>query len=222
MAKTATPPAEDTPSTTRLSLVLPPLASPADVPSRLAEALGGADIAAVMASFATKDPRAVTAITRALADAVQPSGAALLVTADPGLAARGGADGVHLPYDETALREAIERSKDRIVGAGQLRSKDEAMTAGELGCDYVMFGEAYDRRGEIFVPPFELVCERAEWWATIFEIPVVVLARSLDEVAELAKTGADFIALDLASFGPAQPLGALISEANALLARRPA
>ena len=41
---------------------------------------------------------------------------------------------------------AIESLKpERIVGAGFLRTRDEAMTAGEMGADYVMFGEP--RRG---------------------------------------------------------------------------
>jgi thiamine-phosphate pyrophosphorylase len=206
-AETAHPPA-------RLTLVLPVIGRAGDIPQGLAEGLKGKDVAAVIASFANNDPREVSAFIKILAGAVQPSGAALLVTADPGLAARGGADGVHLPFEDTAIREALERSNGRMVGAGQLRSKDDAMTSGELGCDYVMFGESYDRRGEIFTPPFELVLDRTEWWSSIFEVPVVALARSLDEVGPLAEAGADFVALDAFAFAAPEGLAAVLNAAT--------
>jgi thiamine-phosphate pyrophosphorylase len=74
------------------------------------------------------------------------------------------------------------------------------MLAGETGADYVMFGEpaspgvreagSGSRR-----PSLEETLDRLEWWAHLVEIPCVGYAASLDEVAALAQTGADFIAL---------------------------
>lgn len=71
------------------------------------------------------------------------------------------------------------------------------MTAGELGADYVMFGEpdAAGRR-----PAFDTTLERTDWWAQLFEPPCVAFAASLDEVEALAEAGADFIAIDLLAF----------------------
>ena len=66
------------------------------------------------------------------------------------------------------------------------------MQAGELGVDYVMFGEA-DEEGETPTP--ELVAEFASWWAEIFEVPCVALAETEAAVATLAATGAEFVAL---------------------------
>ena len=56
---------------------------------------------------------------------------------------RGGADGVHLPgRDMGPLKRALTALKpERIVGAGDVRSRHDAMQAGETGVDYVMFGE---------------------------------------------------------------------------------
>ena len=63
------------------------------------------------------------------------------------LAARLGADGVHVAGAGEELDAAIKRLKpERIVGAGSLRTRDEAMTAGEMGADYVMFGEPREGR----------------------------------------------------------------------------
>jgi thiamine-phosphate pyrophosphorylase len=66
------------------------------------------------------------------------------------------------------------------------------MLAGEAGADYVMFGEP-DRNGRR--PSFNELQERLTWWAELFEIPCVAYAAGKDEVAPLAQTGADFIAL---------------------------
>ncbi len=81
---------------------------------------------------------------------------------------------------------------DRIAGAGGLRSRHDAMLAGESGADYVMFGEP-DRRGRRL--PFDELEERLLWWAELLEMPCVGYADHPDEVAPLARTGADFVAL---------------------------
>ena len=62
-----------------------------------------------------------------------------------------GVDGAHVTGAGEALAEALASlHPERIVGAGGLRSRDDAMTAGEVGADYVMFGEP---RRDGFVPP---------------------------------------------------------------------
>jgi thiamine-phosphate pyrophosphorylase len=81
---------------------------------------------------------------------------------------------------------------ERIAGAGGLRSRHDAMLAGEAGADYVMFGEP-DRNGRR--PRFEELQEHLTWWAELFEIPCVAYAAGKDEIAPLSRTGADFIAL---------------------------
>ena len=92
-----------------------------------------------------------------------------------------------------ALTAALDALKpDRIAGAGGLRSRHDAMLAGEAGADYVMFGEP-DRLG--VRPPLDALVERLEWWAEIFQPPCIGYAASLDEVSPLTQAGADFIAI---------------------------
>jgi thiamine-phosphate pyrophosphorylase len=81
---------------------------------------------------------------------------------------------------------------ERAIGVGGLRTKDDAMTLGEAGVDYLLFGEP---RPDGSVPALESVVERAGWWAEIFETPCVAFAPTLDAVPQLAATRAEFIAL---------------------------
>jgi thiamine-phosphate pyrophosphorylase len=80
---------------------------------------------------------------------------------------------------------------ERIVGAGRLRLRDDAMAAGEAGADYVLFGEPIHG----VAPPLEATLERLEWWAEIFQTPCVAYAAQAADVAPLAAAGADFVAL---------------------------
>ncbi len=115
---------------------------------------------------------------------------------DPRVVARLGLDGVHAQASDDlgALVEALK--PQRILGVGGLRSRHEAMEAGERDIDYVMFGEP---RPDGFVPPLAQTIERAEWWATIFNVPCVAYAPDLDSVAPLTATGSEFIAVALGS-----------------------
>jgi thiamine-phosphate pyrophosphorylase len=64
------------------------------------------------------------------------------------------------------------------------------MIAGELGADYVLFGEP-DANGHR--PSIDAVAERLDWWAELFEPPCIGYAASRDEAYEFARAGADFI-----------------------------
>ena len=111
------------------------------------------------------------------------------------LAVKIGADGAHLSGTQT-LRDAVPILKPKLIaGAGGLVTRDDAMFAGEAGADYVMFGEP-DAAGKS--PSFEAIVERVAWWAEIFEIPCVAFAETADQASELARAGADFIALGAA------------------------
>jgi thiamine-phosphate pyrophosphorylase len=182
----------------RLYLLTPVLRAADDVAPKLGQACATGAVAAVLLRFAPADERTLVNQIKTLVTVTQEHGAAALVAVDgevdlAAVAVRGGADGVHTQAGIAAVRDLRQRLKgDRIVGAGNLRSKHEAMETGEAEVDYVMFGEP---RPDGFVPPFDTVVERAAWWAEIFQIPCVAYAPSLDAVSELARTGAEFIAV---------------------------
>jgi thiamine-phosphate pyrophosphorylase len=176
----------------RFYLITPPVAETAALSSQLAVALAAGDVAAVLLRLAEADERSLINRAKALAPAVQDGGAALLLDGHVDLVARAGADGAHLT-GLSAFSAARDRLKpDRIAGCGGLATRHDAMTAADTGTDYVMFGEP-DASGQR--PSFAAIEERVAWWAEVFEIPCVGYAAGPDEVAPLAKAGADFIAL---------------------------
>ena len=214
----------------RLYLVTPPLGDPAAFAPSLDAALDAGDIAAVLLRFEPADERTLIDRIKSVAAAVQHRDVALILDGHPQLAARAGADGAHLT-GIAALRAAIGTLKpDRIAGAGGLRSRDDAMLAGETGADYVMFGEpppnppphAGQVRERAERPPFDLELDRLAWWAELFEPPCVGYAGSLDEVLPLAQVGADFIALGDWIWTHPQGPAAVVAEATGLLASSPA
>jgi thiamine-phosphate pyrophosphorylase len=176
----------------RLYLFTPQLDDPASFAADLDAALGAADIAAVLLRLADADERSLINHAKAVARAVQRRDVALLIDGQPEIAARAGADGAHLTGIEPFAAALALLKPDRIAGAGGLRSRHDAMLAAENGADYVMFGEP-DRRGHR--PAFADMEDRLVWWAELLEIPCVGYAGAADEVAKVARTGADFVAL---------------------------
>jgi thiamine-phosphate pyrophosphorylase len=207
------------PSSPRCSLYLiTPLLSAADANAFakvFAEVLDAAPLACALVRLAPGAQAHAKAIVAPLLRAAVAADCALLIENDVRLAARLGADGVHVTGASADLVAAIEGLKpNRIVGAGSLRLRDEAMTASELGADYVMFGEP--RRGARAMDLGSLA-ERVSWWAEIFETPCVAYADAISAASELARAGADFVALDKAIWSAVSPPEAA-RQAEALIA----
>jgi thiamine-phosphate pyrophosphorylase len=206
-------PAEPRRPARRLYLVTPQ--EPAGLADRLVQALGAADVAAVLLRLPVTDERAQINHAKALAPAVQDTGAALLLDGHPDLAARAGADGAHLD-GINALGAALPTLKPaRIAGCGGLATRHDAMLAAEAGADYVMFGEP-DVSGRR--PSFDAIAERVAWWAQVFEVPCVGFAASLEEVEPLAAAGADFVAVGDCVFDDARGGSAAVADAARRLA----
>jgi len=190
----------------QIYLVTPAVADVAAFRPSLDAALSAGEAACVLFTPAATDDQSAKKLIKEIAPAVQGRGAALLVAGWHAAIARAGADGVHLIDGSKGLAEALESFKpERIVGAGGIRSRHEAMTVAEAGADYVMFGEP---AGDGRLPPLEAVVERTTWWADLFEIPCVAFAPDLAAVPLLADAGADFVALGNAVWhhekGPAE------------------
>jgi thiamine-phosphate pyrophosphorylase len=199
---------------TRLYLILPPVTDVVQFKPRLAAALAAGDVACVLLRGAAGLD--VKRLAQALMPLVQERDAAFLVEDDARLAARIGADGVHIAYSADALESARSSlGPDAIVGAGGLTTRDAAMSAGEAGAAYVMFGEP---NADGTRPAPEHTFERIAWWAEIFSVPCVGYAGTLDAVGPLAEAGAEFVALADAVWehpdGPAEA----VRQTNAILA----
>lgn len=183
---------------TSLYLITPAISEAEALAPLLREACGAASVAAVLLRLAGDDERSLINKVKLLAPIAQEAGAALVVSA-PGdidiatLAVRGGADGVHVAGDITLARRLRQSLKpDMAVGCGGLKARHDAMEAGEALVDYVLFGEP---REDGSLPPMAAILDRAAWWAEIFQTPCVVYAPSLEDIAPLVATRAEFIAV---------------------------
>jgi len=191
----ARPETEPTRQTPRIYLLTPTLADDGEARA-LADVLRAAgrvaDVAAVLLKPGSGDGARQSERLRPLVAACHEIGAACLVEGNTALAIAIEADGAHLD-GLAALKGALPALRPHgIAGVGGLRTKHDAMSAGEGGADYVMFGEpdAIGRR-----QPFESTLERADWWVQLFEPPCVAYAQTLEEVDALVLAGADFIAV---------------------------
>ena len=203
----------------RLYLITPVLEDASFAP-QLSEACATGAVAAVLLRLAPADERTLINQVKALGPAAQDKGAALIITTDgkadlATVAARAGADGVHIPGDPAQVRELRDRLKsERAIGVGHIRTKDDAMTLGEAGVDYLLFGEP---RRDGSLPSLESVAERAAWWAEIFETPCAVYAPTIEAVETLAATNAEFVALGDAVWShPDGPAGGVKAAARIL------
>ncbi|MBN9450055.1 MAG: hypothetical protein ABS59_12205 [Methylobacterium sp. SCN 67-24] len=204
------------PPRTRLMLVTPPVLDPGAISFRLMQAFAGGDVAAVLLRLAPGDERSLTERVKALAPPVQAQNVALVVEASAQVASRGGADGVHVTEGVEAIADARSSLRqERIIGVGGLRSRHDAMDAGEAGVDYVMFGEP---RPDGSLPPLPAVIERASWWAEIFETPCIAYAPDAESVPALVETGAEFLALGAWLFAEGVDIRAEVAAADAAIA----
>lgn len=204
------------PDPARLYLVTPVLDDAGPFAPLLTAALDDAAVDCVLLRLGPQDAEARRAVASALCPTVQARGAACLVADDAQLAALVEADGAHIMGVGAGLDAALRSLKpSRIVGAGGLATRDDAMVAGEAGVDYVLFGAPLI---DGTVPPLDARVEHVGWWAEIFQVPCVAWAHDLDDVEPLAAAGADFIALSEVVWADPRGPAAALRDVGAVLA----
>ncbi|MEJ1158118.1 thiamine phosphate synthase [Prosthecomicrobium sp. N25] len=205
----------------RLYLVTPAAIDLATFPALLDEALGAVPVASLLVAPLGLSDMALQRVAEVLTPIGQRHDAAVLVRNDTRAAGRAKADGVHVDGSLAELKQAVEAFRPRsIVGAGGLKTRHDAMAAAETGADYVFFG-MIDRPEDPEAHPKSL--ELAGWWMPLFETPCVCLAGAdLASVAEVARTGADFVGLrDAVWAHEAGPAAALVEAARLIEAHTP-
>jgi thiamine-phosphate pyrophosphorylase len=200
----------------RLFLITPREIDLAVFPTLLETALAAGDVATLLIAVDGVSEAAIQRIAEVLVPIAAAHDVATLVVDDSRTMGRAKADGVHITTGETPLREAIAALAPRhIVGAGNLKSRHEAMAAGEAGTDYVMFGLLdLPETDEAHRKTLDL----GAWWAAVFEPPCVLLAgRTLASVRDCAMTGAEFVAVRAAIWEHEEGAAAAVRAANAVL-----
>ena len=188
----------------RLVLILPEGEDLAARAAMLEGALRGGDVASVILPQYGLDDGQFQKHAEALVAIVQQAGAAALVAGDTRVAGRAKADGIHVTGGLEELAEAVEKFTPKlIVGGGNATDRHKALEVGEVQPDYVFFGKI---GGDIKPEAHPKNLALAEWWASMIEIPCIVLGGTDPQSAlAVAESGAEFVAFDKAVFAdPAQ------------------
>ncbi|MDX0805280.1 thiamine phosphate synthase [Sinorhizobium medicae] len=200
----------------RLVLVAPDIPDGLERVKLVGDALKGGDVASVIVPQYGLSDADFQKHAEALVPMIQKAGAAALIEGDTRVAGRAKADGIHIAGAAAALAEAIERHAPKlIVGGGNATDRHHALEIGELRPDYVFFGRT---DGDIKSEAHPKNLALAEWWASMIEIPCIVMG-GMDPQSALAvaETGAEFVALRLAVFGEAEQAPSVVAAVNALL-----
>jgi thiamine-phosphate pyrophosphorylase len=209
----------------RLYLITPPriddLAAFGHV---LAQALDAGDVAALQIRLKDVDDEVIAAAVDALSPIAQARGVAVILNDRPDLAARLGCDGVHVGQDDMPYAQARKLvGPDRMVGVTCHDSRHLGMEAAEAGADYVAFGAFFPTATKD--APTRAEPEILTIWQETMEVPCVAIGGiTVSTARELAKAGADFLAVSAGVWnhpeGPAAAVRAFNAEIAAGVAER--
>ena len=202
----------------RLYLITPPrLDDLAGFGHVLAGALDAGDVAALQIRLKDVPDEVIAAAVDALSPIAHARGAAVILNDRPDLAAKLDCDGVHVGQDDASYAEARRLvGKERMVGVTCHDSRHLAMEAAEAGADYVAFGA-------FFPTATKDARTRAEpeiltIWQETMEVPCVAIGGiTVATAREMARAGADFVAVSAGVWAHAEGPAAAVAAFNAEL-----
>ena len=179
----------------RLYLCTPPALDPAVFADQLAQALDAGDVACIQLRLKDVDDDTVRRAVDVLRPISQSRGVAFILNDRPDLAAETGCDGVHVGQGDASLAEARRvMGPDAMIGVTCHADRDLAWDAAEGGADYVAFGAFHPTatKATTHRPELDLLTT----WQETVEVPCVAIGGiTVDTAAEVARAGADFIAV---------------------------
>jgi thiamine-phosphate pyrophosphorylase len=215
-----------TPPACRLYLITPSRIDDLDAFEHILEvALHGGDVAALQVRLKNVSDEVIEATVRAIQPIAEGHDVALILNDRPDLAARLNCDGVHIGQEDMPYEEARALiGPDAIVGVTCHDSRHLAMEASEAGADYVAFGAFYDTTTKDASTRADL--ELLSIWQEVMATPCVAIGGiTVETAAELAKAGADFLAVSAGVWthphGPAEAVRLFNIEIAKGVAARP-
>lgn len=169
--------------------------------SEFVEALSAGDVASVIFAAGDLEESDFQSHIEPLVGPAQERGIAVVVAHHSRVAGRLRADGLLLGADQQELATAIDKfSPAMMVGTANVKGRHSALMLGELRPDFIMFGKL---GGDIRPEPHPKNLDLGQWWSQMVEIPCIVMGgNDLDCVVDVAKCGAEFVALGDAIFAP--------------------
>ena len=200
----------------RLYLVTPPVLTPTSFAEILKRAFDAGDVASLQLRLKDLSDGEVLRAGEILMPVAQKAGVAFILNDRPDLAARMGADGVHIGQDDASYAEARAAiGRDRIVGVTCHNSRHLAMEAAEAGADYVAFGAFYPTATK--APKTRCDVEVIRDWVDTTVVPCVAIGGiTVENAAPIIAAGPDFIAVSSGVWDYAAGPGAAVKAFNAL------
>ena len=209
----------------RLYLVSPPeLPDLEAFAEMLGAALEGGDVAAFQLRLKSATDGEIAQAVAALKPTCAGHEVALILNDRPDLASALDCDGVHVGQEDASYDEARRIvGRDRIVGVTCHDSRHLAMEAADAGADYVAFGAFFDTTTK--APKARADPEVLSVWQETMQTPCVAIGGiTVERARDLARAGADFLAVSAGVWahadGPAQAVRRFNAEIAAGLAER--
>jgi thiamine-phosphate pyrophosphorylase len=208
----------------RLYLITPPRIEPKSFAETLKRALDGGDVASLQLRLKDVSDDEILRAGDALLPVTQRAGVAFILNDRPDLAARLGADGVHVGQEDASYADArAAMGRDRIVGVTCHDSRHLAVEAAEAGADYVAFGAFFPTQTK--EPKTRAEPDLLQWWSETMIVPCVAIGGiTVENCQALIDAGADFLAVAAGVWDYPQGPAAAVKAFNAQikLSSRPA
>ena len=180
----------------QLYLITPASIDDLDVfAARLDAALGAGEVAALQIRLKPASDDQIRAAVARLKPVCHAHGVPVLLNDRPDLAKATGCDGVHVGQDDASVADARRMmGEDAMIGATCHDSRHLAMEASEASADYVAFGAFFptDTKETTHKPELEILTI----WQETMETPCVAIGGiTVETAAEVARAGADFVAV---------------------------
>jgi thiamine-phosphate pyrophosphorylase len=200
----------------RLYLITPPKFELKPFAETLKRALDAGDVASVQLRLKGAPDEEVLRAGEILMPITQRAGAAFIVNDRPDLAARLGADGVHIGQEDASYSEArAAMGRDSIVGVTCHNVRHFAIEAAEAGADYVAFGAFFPTATKDAQTRAEP--EIIQWWSEMMVVPCVAIGGiTVENCTPLIEAGADFLSVASGVWDYPQGAAAAVKAFNAL------
>lgn len=202
----------------QLYLITPPVIDDLEAFARdLEAALGAGEVAALQVRLKPADDATIVRAVERLGPIARAHGVAVILNDRPDLAQATGCDGVHIGQEDASVASARRiMGANAMIGATCHDSRELAMDAAEAGADYVAFGAFFptDTKATTHRPEPEILTI----WQETIEIPCVAIGGvTADNAGELARAGADFVAVSAGVWRHPQGPAAGVRALNAAL-----
>lgn len=203
----------------QLYLITPPAIADLEAfAGLLDQALSAGPVAALQIRLKDASNDQITAAVARLAPIARAHDVAVILNDQPDLAKATGCDGVHVGQEDAPVAEARRiMGPDAMIGATCHDSRHLAMEAAEAGADYVAFGAFFPTDTKATTHRPELI-ELTIWQETM-ETPCVAIGGiTVENAAQVAAAGADFVAVSAGVWNHPEGPAAAVRAFNAVLA----